>query len=326
MGRRYRTLITALSLLCLLGAIVFAASASADEVRTGTGTSPEEAEVPGAVDILGASASYDVTTGAVTLALTTREAAAASPTPIVVAGFLGVPDPECEYPLMSIIGIGGSPSAQWFEAASEEELFSGTTTVEEARQAIAGTTTTLSVTSTRLVGKPYVCSALLLETENAAEEEFFDELVFPLDEIVQTTPTEPSQSSELTHQTHTPPASTTSPPPPAPPAPPPAALAIGKTKAVKAKVGKWTKVKVTVSNSGGTAASAGTLTVKKAKGVDLQPGSGKVKLAGLAPGKSETVSFKVKLTESAKAKSTLSLSGTAGSLTAKGSVVVKLAG
>jgi CARDB len=111
-------------------------------------------------------------------------------------------------------------------------------------------------------------------------------------------------------------------PAPAPPAPAPPALSIAKTKPLDLKVGKSKTVKIKVSNTGATATAQGTLRVKSAKGVLVKPET--QKLPVIAPGASWTVSVRVELTGKAKKKSTLTLTGTAPGLTAKGSLVVKL--
>jgi hypothetical protein len=120
------------------------------------------------------------------------------------------------------------------------------------------------------------------------------------------------------------PATAPAPPAPAPPPPPPAALSIFKEKPLKLKVGKWATAKVKVTNSGGAASAPGSLQLKAAKGVIVKPAH--QKLPALLPGGSWTVSYKVELTAKAKKNSTLSLIGTAGTVTSKSSLVLKLAG
>jgi hypothetical protein len=78
---------------------------------------------------------------------------------------------------------------------------------------------------------------------------------------------------------------------------------------------------VKVTNTGGTATIPGSLRLRGPKGVIVK--SGRQKLPVLLPGGSWTVSYKVELTETAKAKSTLSLTATGGGVTGKGSLVVK---
>ena len=79
-----------------------------------------------------------------------------------------------------------------------------------------------------------------------------------------------------------------------------------------------------VTNTGGTATAPGSLRLKTTKGVLVK--AARQKVPALLPGGSWTVSYKVKLTAKAKKSSTLSLAATAGSLTAKGSLVVKSLG
>ncbi len=66
--------------------------------------------------------------------------------------------------------------------------------------------------------------------------------------------------------------------------------------------------------------------MKAPKGVELKPGSGKVRLAPLRPGKAETAIFKVEPARRAKSKSTLALTATAPGLSARGTLVVKRVG
>jgi uncharacterized membrane protein len=117
--------------------------------------------------------------------------------------------------------------------------------------------------------------------------------------------------------------------PPAPaatpaPAPAPAALSIAKSKPLKLKAGKSRTVKIKVTNTGGTATGPGSLRVKAPAGVLVKPETQKVPV--LLPGGSWTLSVRVQLTAKAKERSTISLTGTAPGLSAKGSFVVKLLG
>jgi uncharacterized membrane protein len=101
-------------------------------------------------------------------------------------------------------------------------------------------------------------------------------------------------------------------------------LTLGKLKPQQLKVGKWATVKVTLTNSGGSATPQGALKLKAPQGATIKPEG--QKLPALLPGESWTLSFRVKLSASAKKKSTLSLVGAAGSLSVSGSLVLKALG
>ncbi|MBS1877957.1 MAG: hypothetical protein JST31_00435 [Actinobacteria bacterium] len=112
-------------------------------------------------------------------------------------------------------------------------------------------------------------------------------------------------------------------PPPAP-APALAALSIAKLKPLMLKAGKWKTVQVKVTNTGGAETAPGTLRVKATKGVLVKLAS--QKLPTLNPGASRTVSIRVQLTDKAKKIPTLTLSGLASGVSARGSLVLKLVG
>jgi hypothetical protein len=63
--------------------------------------------------------------------------------------------------------------------------------------------------------------------------------------------------------------------------PPPAAalLSLGKLKPLSVKAGKWTKVKLKVTNTGGTAAGPLQVKAKAPKGVIVKTGTTKVPAA-----------------------------------------------
>jgi hypothetical protein len=314
--KRLPRLLAPSTLICaLLAALAFAATASA-EVRAGEATSPANPAIPGKGDILSATANYDVAAGAMTFAINTREAAGEKDE-LTVGAILGQPKEgacslataQITLPVAEIFVTGPNPEfpevaparPSWAEI-SEVEGRPELSALGLAKRSLNGTTDTLSATSTELAGKPFSCATISIETPGSATEPpvALDEVTFPLHTLPE--------------------------PPPAPkPAPPaPAALAFASSKPVTAKTGKWTKVKVTVANTGGTTVGPIAFKAKAPAGVVVKPGS--PKLPALLGGQTWTINLQVKLTEKAKPQSTITVTGTAGSLTATGSVVVKPAG
>jgi hypothetical protein len=313
MNRSPRLLAPTTLVCALVLALAFAATAAA-ETRAGEATSPVNAAISGKADILAATARYDSTAGTASFTVTTREAPGVSEE-LEMVGMLGRPKEgacnvtnlmQVTLPLMEIIAPGLSPLApeppapSWIEI-NEEMKIGG---FGPATKSLNGTTTTLSAKSDELmVNKPYTC-AVVAVAEPATEAEEPSVLLDELSFLLNTLPA----------------------PPTIPTGPAPGALSLAKTKPLKLKTGKWTKVKVKLSNVGGTAVGPVAIKAKAPAGVVLKPGSGRLKLPALLGGQTWTVTLQVKLTEKAKPKSTISLTGTAASLTATGSVVVKSTG
>jgi hypothetical protein len=310
------------TLICALALALALAATAAAETRSGEATSPVNEAIPGKADILSASASYD-TAGKATFNMTTREAPGEKQE-FTVTGFLGRPSSGGTCQLTSVTELPVAPFLQ----ISAQAITSTVTVVESpptwlefgedmkisgvglATKSIAGTTTTfIAKSDEQMQNKPFSCASVIVQSPQEIGEsgelkpsETLDEVSFLLSNI---TPT---------------------PIPPAPAVPAPAALSLAKLKPVSAKAGKWTKVKVKVTNTGGTSVGPITVKAKAPAGVVLKPGSGQLKLPALLGGQTWTATLQVKLTEKAKSKSTISLTGTAAGLTAGGSVVVKAAG
>lgn len=325
--------------LILALALVFAAGAAA-ETRAGESSSPvtSGSGVDPESQIVKATGSYDTSTGAVSFAVTTQ-----APPQATIKGDYNATNVEIELvnapstctsavltgagiapPALVIdgpyeLGVGLALYAESLTSSSESE----SPLLGQAEKVVDGTTTTFSITSSRIANQAFNCAAVMVlslpneieEEEKKEEEEKHEEtgrefgslsyVVFTLNALP------------------TPPAPVVNNPPP--PAPAPAALSIAKAKKpLKLKVDKWKTVKVNVTNSGGTTTAPGSLQLKATKGVIVK--GGKQKLPVLLPGGSWTVSYKVKLTAKAKKTSTLSLVGAAGTVIAKGSLVLKLTG
>jgi hypothetical protein len=322
MNRLRRLLVPALLASALFTALAFAATAAA-EVRAGETTSPANAAIPGKGDILAATAKYDSNSGATTFTVTTREAPGEKEE-LTTFGVLGRPkDGVCAgdfsqpsepiLPVMEIIAQGTPAGVtlvetfpSWVAIGEDGKLAA----LGLAKRSVDGATTTLSATSSELANKPYSCATIVTQTTpefppNPEKEppklaETLDQVSFLLNALPE--------------------------PPPAPkPAPPaPATLTFAKSKPVMAKTGKWTKVKIKVANTGGTEVGPIAFKAKAPQGVIVKPGS--PKLPALLGGQTWTLNLQVKVTEKAKPQSTITLTGTSGSLTATGSVVVKSAG
>jgi hypothetical protein len=303
----------ALLIAALAALLIFAAAASA-ETRTGESTSvtSEGAASPEAT-LTKASASYESTGGTVSFDITT----AAVPQELDEEGEPSETEMEAElitatsgcnlsalehqafsFPLFAILSEYGEPTSA--EGILVESMSGGLEPIGPATKSLSGTTTTLAFTSGAIENQGFNCAVAAAMEEGAGNLIFFPISVPPA-----------------------PPAAPTPPAPAPAPAPGPApALSIAKAKPLKLKVGTSRTVKVKVTDTGTTATAQGSLRVKAAKGVLVKPEV--QKLPVLAPGASWTVSVRVQLTEKARQKSTLALTGTASGVTATGSLVVKV--
>lgn len=334
-ARRARLLIP--FALILAFALAFAGTAAA-ETRAGESSSPvaSGSRVDPESQIVKATGSYDTSTGAVSFAVTTQAPPQATikgeynattveidlftaPSGCTIAALTSDPIAPPAVAIDAAYGDGDG-LALYAESltSSSESLLLG-----PAGKVVDGTTTTLSITSGRIANQGFNCALVaVLGLPSETEEKEIEE------EGEEETGREFGSSSVVLFALNalpTPPAPAVSAPPPPAPAPAPAALSIAKAKKpLKLKVDKWKTVKVNVTNSGGTTTAPGSLQLKATKGVIVK--GGKQKLPVLLPGGSWTVSYKVKLTAKAKKTSTLLLVGAAGTVIAKGSLVLKLAG
>jgi hypothetical protein len=338
-AKRARHLVP-LTLLVALALTLAIAGTALAETKIGEGTSPENPSLPGEVDLLKGSIEYDVAAGGLTASFTTRTAPESTPeserpeVEYIVAAF------HFEYPC-SLEGIVEAQKAAEAEGKSFMAPFpafeaftfnrplpeppppfpvaSAYTSLQNkgfilsepenlaaASKAVSGTSLTISGTNAAAANYQFNCSEVVSMVSGETDVLFFPLSAKPEPPPAQTTPPAAQQQ------------------PPAP-AVVPGVLSIAKAKKpLKLKVGKSRTVTVKVTNTGGSTTVPGSLRLKAAKGVVVTPKS--QKLPALLPGNSWTVSYKVKLTAKAKKSSTLSLVGASGSLSAKGSLVVKLAG
>jgi hypothetical protein len=339
---RRRLLPLTVSIAIVAALLAFAGTAFA-ETKIGEGTSPEQPTVAGEADVLKAAASFDVDTGTATFEITTREAQESTPEeerpPVQYVGVLLTAQGACTlkgleaegkraaeegkepsiFPVVEILSFNrqitaketppGVALAQAYGTVATSIESAGAPEFVPGTKSLSGTTATIGATLPAVAGHgSFNCAEV--EAADYEEEGEAEPILFPL-----TTKVEPAPA-----QTVTP-----APAPAAPAAPAPAALSIAKAKKpLKLKVGKWAAVKVSVANTGGITTALGSLQLKATKGVIVK--GGKQKLPVLLPGGTWTVSYKVKLTAKAKKTSTLSLVGTAGTVTSKGSLVVKRAG
>jgi hypothetical protein len=336
-ARRARLLIPFALILAL--ALALAGTAAA-ETRAGESSSPTASgsRVDPESQIVKATGSYDTSTGATSFAITTQAPPQSkiegdyNPSTIEIELFTApsgctIAALESSPVAAPVVGIDakygdGVGFALYVENESvdpgSESLLLGPT-----EKVVDGATTTLSIASARIANQGFNCATvgvLAIPTEKEKEEEKKEK------EEEKTGRVFGSASFVIValNALPTPPAPVVNNPPP-PPAPPAAALSIAKAKKpLKLKVGKWKTVKVNVANTGGTATAPGLLQLKATKGVIVK--GGKQKLPVLVPGGTWTVSYEVKLTAKAKKTSTLSLAGTAGTVTSKSSLVLKLAG
>lgn len=320
----HRLVPTAALLIALAALLAFAGTASA-ETKIGEYTGALIPGIPAEANVLGATGEYDSTAGTLNFTVTTAAAPqaklGAEPNEIQLdVGFATLPvcafsalESGAGYPVFELEARYAQSVALAITAESQAELISGDPALLSAgTKTVEGTKTTFTAQSPRAVGKPYNCGIVSVQNVENVEGESVQEInFFPLS------------------LKPTPPPAVTPPAPvqaqPAPQAPPVAALSIAKAKKpLKLKVGKWKTVKVKVTDTGGTATSAGSLRVKAPAGVLVKPE--RQKLPVLQAGESWTLSVRVQMTAKAKKSSTLSLVAAAGTVSAKGSLVLKVAG
>jgi hypothetical protein len=311
---RLPRLLAPTTLICaLLAALAFATTAAA-ETRIGEATSFVDGAIEPEGDIVRARAEYDSTAGTLSVKVTTAAAPGENPEVALIAGlatpktctFEATQGSEEAFPSFQINAPYGPVVPVAFAIGSKQELEEAFPIPGVATKSVEGSVTTLGAQSEKAVNQPYSC--VLVGVLKQGTSEPLDYVLFPL---LSQTIKPPSNSTET--ETHT--ASITP--------SVPAALAIPDSKPVTAKAGKWTKVKVKVANTGGTTVGPIAFKAKAPAGVVVKPGS--PKLPALLGGQTWTINLQVKLTDKAKAKSTITLTGTAGALTATGSVVVKSA-
>jgi len=291
------------TVLVVLGLSLVLAASAAAEVRSGSATDGTEPErIPGSIDIVAVSASYD-TGGSLSVAVTTLAPPPLTEEVVLTARFGVLSGDECVAPIAAIVGTYTQPAeVGWGMSAGGSGV--GT-------ESISGATTTLTAAGTALAGQPFNCvePAIYETVEGPSGEsvlgEFIEGLTTPIT-LVGPPPAAPPTSTPPSNPAPTP---TT----PAPPAAPKANLVV-PSKTLTLHRNAWKRVKVTVTNTGNATAGKVTLKIGKAKGVAIKPKSGKLKLKSIAAGKSKVASFKAMLTPKAKARSklTLAISGAKG--------------
>jgi hypothetical protein len=310
------------SIATAIALLAFAGTAAA-EIKTGEGTAAVNPAIPAEADIVAATASYDSISGAVNFTITTvaepRPGTEADPSELGVIADLLTTSSPCNASLLStqavypLVGISAPYRADGeLEAGIAESPGAGpgnNIPLKPVTRSVTGVTTALSVTSSLAAGKAFNCAAIAVSNGGGPTNFLFFPISVPVAPVapVATTATAPA-----------------GPGPSSAPAPAPAALSIAKSKPLKLKAGKSRTVKIKVTNTGGTATGLGSLRVKAPAGVLVKPETQKVPV--LPPGSSWSLSVRVQVTAKAKKRSTISLTGTASGLSAKGSFVVKLLG
>jgi hypothetical protein len=324
MSIRARGIPAAVLAVAAFAILVCASPARAE--TAGEGDNPIVVEAPGPLgNIVKAKASYEKTTGAVSVGITLggephqgdeagTEAIFLTAPPLTGCSVLSFPE-----------GFGGQQVFQMaddFKDPVHTEFgdFSVGGTTEElgpAAKSVSGSTVTYSFSSSKLANQTWNCVYVF-----AGDGGGLAFMYFPLKMVVPPPPSTPgSPTSPEGGGGGSTPSSQTS-PAPAAPAPAPPTLSIGKLGPLALKVGKSRSVTVKVTNTGGTSTERGTLRVKAPKGVVVKPAS--QQLPVLAPGGSCTVMVRVQLTKAAKPKSNLSLTASATGVTGTGSLVAKL--
>jgi hypothetical protein len=314
-GLTYTKAAPILMIFALFSALlVFAATAAAAETLTGESTAPFiQGEPDPDGTIVKGAASFETASGHVVFDVTTAEAPSMSTPGAVIAGLTTSP---CSPPTsledtlhqlafsFPVLSIGSNYQTVTAEATTGS---SSAPVHLPASKSISGMTTTLSVTAGNLVEAGFKCAVIWTEAGGGGSA-----MTFPIKPAPEPAPaTAPAPATT--------PATT---PAPAPPIPAPPVLSIAKARPLKVKAGTWKTVHIKVTNTGATATAQGSLRVKAAKGVLVKPEVQKLPI--VTPGASFTLSVRVKLTEAAKTKSTLAVTGTAPGITGTGSIVLKL--
>lgn len=292
------------ALLAALAAALALAAPAAAEVRSGSTTDPVESErVPPGLDIVAVSAAYDTVAGAISTVVTTAGPPELGKKPLLGVAFGTFQSGECVAPRAAMAGAYSEPlAAAWAFGAQEGK----------AQMNSAGSATTISVAAPVLAGQQFDCvEPEIAVVVGSGEFETVEGLASPL---------------RLAGRPPAPPAPAAPAPPPVSPPPPPkvANLSFPSLKLLTVKRNRWKKVEVPIANTGNATAANVSLTLGKAKGVALEPKSGKVTLKSIAPGKSKAASFEVLLTRKAKATSSISLKLTgAKGLQASGRLTIK---
>jgi hypothetical protein len=312
----------------VMATLLLCSSAAAAEPWSGETTTliPNGGPAPSPeATLVKAAGSYDPPSGALSIAVTTgaepKTVQGGKPSTVELKIFLvkvpGACDPAAfEEVTMELFKGNGSafilsvpysavnPLVGTYYASGVQSQFTS------VKKDIAGTTTTLSLTSSVLANQGWNCTFVSLVEgieEGAPINAMSFALVAPVSPPTPPVPTPPNPS------------------PPTPPTPPPgpATLSIAKSKPLTLKVGVWETVKVRLANIGATAASAGLLVVKGPTGVTVK--TGRQPMPILTPGASTKLSVQVKLTSQAQKRSTVSMTATApGATDATGSFVLKL--
>jgi hypothetical protein len=290
------------------------ASAAADQIYVGEVSTAEHPAIEnGEADPVKAMIEFDSTTGRLTGTVTTRSAPTENENLVLRVALVSgskcsPPQGEAErkafFPMYGIQAAykqpEGQPDAFWTYEKQEGEP-AGAEGAGLASKTVEGAATTVSATAKPAVGGGFTCAFAGVLGESTPEV-----LLIPL-----TRKPEPIL----------PPAP--APPAPTPPAPKPA-LSLLKANPLKLKTEKWTTVTFKVSNPGTAAIGPVTVKATPPKGVTVKTRS--VRLPALLAGQTWPVSFKVKVTKAAKAKSLLKLAATATGLSASGTVTIKPTG
>lgn len=315
--KRVCSLLVPSILACTVLAVLALVPTAAAEVRVGEATTQVNPSLNPEADVVAAKVEYDSATGSQTFAVTTVAAPSpgteAKPSELQMAAGLVTTD-TCSYLAFNTPAF---PMFAFEYRYSEEvpavwHVIEGINAEPElsesgvAAKSTVGTTTTLSATAPKAVNRPFNCAVAYVNDPSWTR--IPEMLIFPI-----AVPPPPPPA--------TPPAPTPS-QAPAPAAPQPAAaLSIVKAKALMLKPGKWKAVRIKVANTGGAATVPGSLRLKAPRGVLVKPE--RQKLPVLSAGGSWTVTAKVQLTAKARKKSTVTVTAAAGSVTAKGSLVLK---
>lgn len=289
-------------LVAVLLSIATAPAAAA--VRTGSGTDPSGDGTAGlARDITGVQASYDDASGAVSLQTAFAAAPSGGDTSLVAAA-LGTkqPDGSCNTPRVVVGASLAGADPRWSRNDGAGVIASG-----DATASPSGATLGLSATAPALVGQSWNC--LLLAVSDATGSTIYDG-AGPFD--IAAAPAPPAQ-----------PAPTPTPAPTPKPQPKRAQLAVSVSGIpTTIRRNRWMRLRVAVANPGSAAARKVKLAIGSARGLSARPRAKTFKL--IKAGKRSSATIRVRLTRRARTTTKVGVKATAGKLTARQTLALRI--
>jgi hypothetical protein len=284
-----------------------AAAPAAAAVRTGSGTDPAGDGTAGpARDVTGVQASYDDATGAIAFQVTFAAAPSAGADSFVT-GLLGTrqSDGSCSYPAG---GVGGNASGGVVVWLRDDDGSQTGPSGSDGSRSLSGATLNLGATASPLAGRSWDCAIVTLSQPGNSAVVY--DRAGPFD--IAAAPSPPAQPT---------PAPT---PAPAPkPQPKRAQLAVSVSGIpTTIRRNRWMRLKVAVANPGSAAARKVRLAIASARGLSARPRARTFKL--IRAGKRSSATIRVKLTRRARTTTKVGVRATAGKLTARQTLALRI--